>query len=314
MKRNVQPTLKSLFLCLAALLVIAHLGVSACAQPPRVDELDVLRSQIADLQAQVQALQACAVSGYRVHNPQDAPALAQITLSAGLTATQKRYLAWRDFDQSLAGYFGWNAGNAIILYQAAGGPANASYHVLYAARQASGGVTLLNSASAVYINQDGTATGSGGLVVWDGSPNTAVSAANKYGSINVLGVQANNGRDVRAFAPGDKAYTRLVTSSAGYLDSTLPLRIRSAANLIVVVDSAYAERLRIDASTGHVALGTATPAQSALLDLSSTNAALLLPRLTTAQRDALQAVDGMLVYNTSIGVVQARTHGAWTDL
>ncbi|MDO7849299.1 hypothetical protein Q5H92_23245 [Hymenobacter sp. M29] len=56
------------------------------------------------------------------------------------------------------------------------------------------------------------------------------------------------------------------------------------------------------AQTGSVGIGTTTPAASAALEIRSTSKGLLLPRLTTAQRDALTAsttappVPGLLVY------------------
>ncbi|MCY7293210.1 MAG: hypothetical protein LH615_13615, partial [Ferruginibacter sp.] len=47
-----------------------------------------------------------------------------------------------------------------------------------------------------------------------------------------------------------------------------------------------------------VGIGTASPNASAILDLSSNSKALLLPRLTTAQRNSItNPVAGMLIYN-----------------
>lgn len=51
-------------------------------------------------------------------------------------------------------------------------------------------------------------------------------------------------------------------------------------------------------NSGKVGIGTSSPNASAALDISSTNGALLLPRLTTVQRDALSPVAGMVIYNT----------------
>jgi hypothetical protein len=65
---------------------------------------------------------------------------------------------------------------------------------------------------------------------------------------------------------------------------------------------------------GNVGIGTATPATSAILDLTSTTGALLLPRMTTTQRDALTAVNGMILYNTTTNTTEARQDGAWVDL
>ncbi len=64
---------------------------------------------------------------------------------------------------------------------------------------------------------------------------------------------------------------------------------------------------------GRAGIG-ATPATSALLELSSTTGALLITRMTETQRDALTAVDGMLLYNSTAGKLQGREAGAWVNL
>lgn len=52
----------------------------------------------------------------------------------------------------------------------------------------------------------------------------------------------------------------------------------------------------------------------AKVEIASTTSALLLPRMTQTQRDALTAVNGMLIYNSTSGTVQARNAGAWVSL
>ncbi|MCB9186856.1 MAG: hypothetical protein H6601_08930 [Flavobacteriales bacterium] len=54
-----------------------------------------------------------------------------------------------------------------------------------------------------------------------------------------------------------------------------------------------------DKTSNHLAIGTSTVNANAALDISSTTGSLLLPRMTTAQRDALSASKGMVIYNTS---------------
>lgn len=67
-------------------------------------------------------------------------------------------------------------------------------------------------------------------------------------------------------------------------------------------------------NNGNVGIGNPTPTASTLLDLTSTTGALLLPRMTTAQRNALTAINGMLIYNTTTAKFQGYEAGAWTNL
>jgi hypothetical protein len=63
-------------------------------------------------------------------------------------------------------------------------------------------------------------------------------------------------------------------------------------------DTLGVERMVI-VPTGPIGVGTATPDESAALDISSTTQGFLFPRMTTAQRDAIVApVEGLHVYNT----------------
>ena len=50
------------------------------------------------------------------------------------------------------------------------------------------------------------------------------------------------------------------------------------------------------------------------LEVQSTTKAFLLPRMTTTQRNVMTAVNGMVIYNTTTAVVEAREGGAWVNL
>ena len=62
-------------------------------------------------------------------------------------------------------------------------------------------------------------------------------------------------------------------------------------------------------TNGHVGIGTAVPMGA--LDVSSTTGALIVPRMTTGQRDALNAVTGMIIYNTTTNQFNFRENGVW---
>jgi len=81
------------------------------------------------------------------------------------------------------------------------------------------------------------------------------------------------------------------------------------------------ERLRIDASgriallNAQVGVGTAAPEVSAQLAVESTTRGFLPPRMTTAQRDAIETpVEGLMIYNLTDHEPQYWNGGAWTGM
>lgn len=79
-------------------------------------------------------------------------------------------------------------------------------------------------------------------------------------------------------------------------------------------------KLHVDASDMGVALpfvvgsSIANPATSASIDLQHTDRALLVNRLTTSNRNALTAANGMIIYNTTDNQLQGRINGSWVSL
>lgn len=62
---------------------------------------------------------------------------------------------------------------------------------------------------------------------------------------------------------------------------------------------------------GSVMIGSGTSEDSAALQLNSTDGALLLPRLTTAERNLLTAVNGMLIYNETDARSEIYQNSSW---
>ena len=63
-------------------------------------------------------------------------------------------------------------------------------------------------------------------------------------------------------------------------------------------------------NTGQIVLGAGTPNSSAAIDMNTTTGALLLPRLTTLQRDALTPEEGMMIYNSDELKFQGYSYGS----
>jgi uncharacterized protein (TIGR02145 family) len=66
-------------------------------------------------------------------------------------------------------------------------------------------------------------------------------------------------------------------------------------------------------TTGSVGIGTATPAASAVLEVSSNTQGLIVPRMTTVQINAIaNPVEGLLVYNTTLQCLAYYAKGTFT--
>ena len=95
----------------------------------------------------------------------------------------------------------------------------------------------------------------------------------------------------------------------GPAGATGPAGIASTQNLQqVLTNGNNANALNI-VNTGKIGIGTATPNSSAALDITSTNGSLLLPRMTTTQRNSLTAAEGMMIYNTTETQYQGYSYG-----
>jgi hypothetical protein len=79
------------------------------------------------------------------------------------------------------------------------------------------------------------------------------------------------------------------------VEDTFDVDLNDAAGDQFIVDG---PTFVVDSFTNNVGIGTLSPNADAALDIVSTKGALIPPRMTTVQRNALTPVAGMLVYNT----------------
>lgn len=127
--------------------------------------------------------------------------------------------------------------------------------------------------------------------------------------------------DVTATGPGSAAAT--VVNVGGKTAAQVSTSVDDTTN---ATSAATASRIMKRDASGNVNVKTmiaetqmmvgqnATPAGSAALEISSTTGALLMPRMTTAQRDALTGVNGMVIYNSSTNLFEGYVSGAWIPL
>ncbi|MDX2062035.1 MAG: hypothetical protein SFY70_03165 [Bacteroidia bacterium] len=124
----------------------------------------------------------------------------------------------------------------------------------------------------------------------------AAGAGNVGGRVQILGGDGTVG------GPG-------TTGGSLYLAGGLGGSPAPAGNVYLTMNAAGVQR-------GQVGVGTVAPDASALLDVTSTTQGFLPPRMTTAQRDAINFgtfAPGLVVYNTSANALQVWNGSAWVD-
>ena len=72
--------------------------------------------------------------------------------------------------------------------------------------------------------------------------------------------------------------------------------------------------LNWDSNNQTLAVGNESPNTDAGLDIGAAAGPILLPRYTTGQRNGVSAVDGMMIYNTTVSGFQGYAGGTWVDL
>jgi hypothetical protein len=75
----------------------------------------------------------------------------------------------------------------------------------------------------------------------------------------------------------------------------------------------YTRSINPTSTAGGIGIGTTTAMGNAMLDING-NGALVIPRVTTVQRDLWTPANGMLIYNTTAQQFQKYENGAWRSM
>ena len=120
------------------------------------------------------------------------------------------------------------------------------------------------------------------------------------------------------FSDSDHVYISLISASSGAIQFGDTANENIAfINYDHSTDKMFFRTNNVDTmclDSEKVGIGTTSPATSALLELSSTTGALLVPRMTTTQRNALTALEGMIIYNTTAGNFEGYNWTGWATL
>ena len=91
--------------------------------------------------------------------------------------------------------------------------------------------------------------------------------------------------------------------------------MRKIRFLVIIISSMVIMSAQMNGQNVGIGANTFTPDNSALLELQSTNSGLLLPRMTTAQRDAISnPAQSLLIFNTTIKCYEGYVDGQWRSI
>lgn len=168
-----------------------------------------------------------------------------------------------------------------------------------------------NSALAplLYVKNDGNTNINGRVGIGAVSSDEALFITNTNGDNARI-------RLVNQLAGGAfSQYSNATTGLAGYQNGVVAgygfLGTYGAIDLRIRTNSVEHSIIK---SNGNWGIGTLAPVTSALLDLTSTTGALLIPRMTTTEKNALTATNGMMLYDTTLDKFQGYEAGAWVNL
>lgn len=138
----------------------------------------------------------------------------------------------------------------------------------------------------------------GGVVFWD-----------DHTGINTPFIGTESGEATLGYRDGTGTTSGVSSKS----DGTVIRGTTTPANDVLQIKKTDGTIYSVFDGAGNFGIGTSTPA--AILDVTSTTSGVLLPRVTTAERDLFATpANGMIIYNTTTDKFQGYAAGVWADL
>ncbi len=168
-------------------------------------------------------------------------------------------------------------------------------------------ITVTNNTNDITISTDAVSTNTASKIVSrDASGNFSAGTitANLAGNASTATSTANFSGNLVGDVTGNQTATVVSTvggqTAANVAAATVLINNATSNNTpsTLVERDASGNFATNSISSNTLAIGTATPSNSAALEISSTTKGFLLPRMTQDQRNAITAVEGLVVFNT----------------
>ena len=148
--------------------------------------------------------------------------------------------------------------------------------------------------------------------------NVITTFPSSQGAANTVLTNNGSGTLTWSASSGGSGSAWLTAGNTGTLASTAAIGSAANNSFIGTTDSKdfamvtnNLERMRIT-SGGNIGMGNISPAATAALDITSTTKGLLIPRMTTSQRDAITLpATGLQIYNTDCSMLNYWSGSCW---
>jgi hypothetical protein len=144
-----------------------------------------------------------------------------------------------------------------------------------------------------------------------------VATMTHNGNLGIGTTTPQNRIDLGSDAPGatnNPAGKKLAVYNTSTASSFYGLGVSSYTLQIHAGSPADGEPGMVLTQSGNVGIGAPSPSSSAILELASTNKGFLPPRMTTAQRDAVNPKPaGLMIYNTTVNIMQYWNGSSWIN-